>query len=143
MLGKFSQLLFAAIALPAVLRTARRVDRLRRRLRLDELADALRDVPPFRLGYLRRPRWLAGLVDRLLPWLPPRSYGPCLKRSLYLLDLWSRCGLDPELHLGMQRPEEDGEGDVEDVHLHAWVRARAEDGGELATPSSHAEIWRG
>lgn len=137
-LQRIRQLLFAAIALPAVLRTARRVDWLRRRLRLDELADALRDVAPFRVEYLRRPRWLAGVVDRLLPWLPPRSYGPCLKRSLYLLDLWSRCGLRPEIHLGMRR-----EGEQDDVHLHAWVRAEAEDGGELATPSAHAEIWHG
>lgn len=138
---RLQQLLFAVIALPTVLRTARRVHRLHRRLRLDELADALREVAPFRLAYLRRPRWLAGVVDRILPWLPPRSYGPCLKRSLYLLDLWSRCGLAPELHLGMRREGE--QADDDDVHLHAWVRADVTGGGELATPSAHAEIWNG
>ena len=55
-----------------------------------------------------------GLVNRLLRVLPPRGLRPCFKRSLLLLDLWSRCGLEPRLHLGLRRREDRREG-------HAWI----------------------
>jgi hypothetical protein len=103
-----------------------------RRLPLDAAVDRLRDVPRLP-GPLRRPRWLAALSDRLLPVLPPLRYGPCMKRSLFLLDLWARCGLEPEFHLGMH-PRSGDEG----RELHAWITA-----GPFSTPSNHEEIWCG
>lgn len=122
--------LFVALAAPAVWRSARRVARLEGRLAFDRLVDELRRAPRFALPGLAHPRYLRGTVERLLPWLPPRRYGPCLKRSLILLDLWSRCGLEPKLHLGFKgvgRPDFEG---------HAWLSAVDRDGGDLATSTS-------
>ena len=110
---------FFLLALPAVLRAAVRAGRLARELELDALADRLRDVPPFAAAALRQPLWLLGTVDRVLPLVPPWGYGRCLKRSLLLLDLWSRCGLSPRLHLGVRRA---GEAAHE---AHAWVTVAA------------------
>lgn len=106
---------FVLLALPAVARAAWRLWTLERRLDLETLVARLRDVPPFALPALRRPGWLLAVTDRVLPVLPPRRYGRCLKRSLLLLDLWSRCGLRPRLHLGVRRA---GEAAHEG---HAWV----------------------
>ena len=128
--GLVARLLFLVAAAPAVVRAALRVAVCYRRHTLEEAAARLRDVPPFRLP-LARPLWLAGAVRLLAPPLPPWGIGPCLKRSLLLLDLWSRCGLEPSLHVGVERHGERGRG-------HAWVTA-----GELAT-SCHgfAEAFR-
>jgi hypothetical protein len=109
---------FFALALPAVVRAAWRVSRSYRRLALDRQVEHLRDVPPFRLAWMRRsPHWLAGCVERLLPVLPPHGHGSCLKRCLHLLDLWARCDLEPELRLGLQGEAAFREG-------HAWVVSR-------------------
>jgi hypothetical protein len=42
------------------------------------------------------------VAGRLLRWLPPRRMGPCLKRSLVLLHLWSGAGFAVRVHLGFQ-----------------------------------------
>jgi len=107
---------FFLLALPAVMRASLRVAWLQRRLPLDELAARLRSTPRFALSLLANPEWLLATLDRVLPLLPPRRYGRCLKRSLLLLDLWSRCGLPPRLHLAapIARAAGPREG-------HAWV----------------------
>ena len=134
---------FVLLALPAVGRAALRVAWLRRGRSLDQWVEALREVAPFGdhgAGAVLRsnPAWLAGVVDRLLPVLPPRRHGPCLKRSLILMDLWSRCGLEPTFHLGMQRPERTARtSEGAEVDLHAWVSTE-----RLSTPSRHHEIWQ-
>ena len=107
---------FFALALPAVVRASVRVTWLQRHLPLDELVVRLRATPAFLLTPLAHPEWLLATLDRLLPVLPPRGYGRCLKRSLLLLDLWSRCGLRPRLHLGAPRERVAGEHEG-----HAWV----------------------
>ncbi len=124
--------LFFAVALPFVVRAVVRVGWYRRR-RLDELARRLRRSGAFRLGYLENPRYLAGTVDRILA-LGGRE-GRCLLRSLILLDLWSRCGLEARLCLGMV-----GSPCGRERQFHAWVTAGGE-GVEEATP--HREIWAG
>jgi hypothetical protein len=107
---------FFVIALPAVARAACRCAFLERRLPLDELVARLRAVGPFGFEALSRPRWLLAALDVMLPVLPPWRYGSCLKRSLLLLDLWSRCGLRPRLHLSVRR-----EADGRSHQAHAWV----------------------
>ena len=83
-------------------------------LPFDELVGRLRQAR-------RLPRILADpavharVVGRLAPILPPWGMGRCIKRSLLLVHLWSRCGLDPRLHLGMHA----------DHRGHAWVSERS------------------
>ena len=125
--------LFALVAWPLVVRASLRAAWHMRRLSLDEAVTRQRDVPNLP-RWLQNPRWLAALSDRLLPVLPPLGYGPCMKRSLFLLDLWGRCGLEPEFHLGMQPGQDPG---AEPRELHAWITA-----GSLSTPSNHTEIWK-
>jgi hypothetical protein len=107
---------FFLLALPAVARAATRLAWLERRLSLEDLVARLRATRPFAISALVRPEWLLATVDRLLFLLPPWRYGGCLKRSLLLLDLWSRCGLSPRLHLGVRRDGEQGRHQG-----HAWV----------------------
>ncbi len=121
--------LFFALALPFVVRAAVRFCRHRHR-RLDELVRRLRRAAPFRLGYLQNPRYLAGAVDRILA-LGSRR-GRCWRRSLLLLDLWSRCGLEPQLCLGVARS-------ANERQLHAWVTA----GEHVDGAASHREVWVG
>ncbi|HSM49760.1 MAG TPA: lasso peptide biosynthesis B2 protein [Thermoanaerobaculia bacterium] len=122
--------LFLLAVFPAVLAAARRLARREGRLAFDALVAELRaagrsrPLPPG----LAHPERLAGAVERLLPWLPPRGYGRCLKRALLLLELWSRCGLEVRLHLGF-RP---GSGGSE---AHAWVTATGP-GGAVHRASS-------
>ena len=100
-------------ATTAVLAAAVRVLRLERRLVFDEMVRRLRRP---REGEPRRVLAVAAarVTGRLLPILPPAGMGPCLKRSLILLHLWSRWGFEARLHMGV-RPGEDGpEG-------HAWL----------------------
>lgn len=132
--GWLAKAAFAAIAWPAVVRASLRAAWWLRKLPLDQAVERLREVPTTLKPFRSRPRWLAGVADRLLPVLPPYGHGPCLKRSLLLLDLWSRCGLEPTFHLGMQHRSRPGES--RPVDLHAWVTA-----GPLSTPSEHDEIW--
>jgi hypothetical protein len=123
--------LFLVAALPALGRASARAAYWERRLTLEQLAERLRTVAPFRTPWLRRrPEWLLASVERLLPLLPPRRYGACLRRSLLLLDLWSRCGLEVRLHLGVRRAGESAR------EAHAWVTTEAPRGGrEVATSS--------
>ena len=126
--------LFFMVALPVVLRAALRLWRLERRSTLDDLVERLRSVKPFRLRYLRNPAWLAGAIDRLpSPALSIRSDGTCWRRSLLLLDLLSRCGEDPTLHLGLT--EATGRR-----HVHAWVTV---DGRPVESTMARREIWSG
>jgi len=104
-----------------VVRAALRVWWHNSRQPLDQLVETLRTtrrLPP----RLSRPAVLQDIVNRWYRWLPPRGLRSCLKRSLLLLDLWSRCGLHPEFHLGVA-----GEGD--DREGHAWVSADGIDSG--------------
>lgn len=121
---------FFLLALPAVARAAARLTWLERRLPLEDLVARLRATRPFAIAALVRPEWLLATVDRLLFLLPPWRYGRCLKRSLLLLDLWSRCGLRPRLHLGVRRGGEQGRHQG-----HAWVTV---DGRIASAPSKEA-----
>ena len=130
-------------ALPAILRAAGRLW-WRRARRLDLQVEDLRRVDRTLPEGLHNPAWLAASVDRWLVVLPPFGYGRCLKRSLLLLDLWSRCGLDPVLHLGTRRVDgatgtdpADGSG----RRFHAWLTTS--DGGPWTASQGHVEIWRG
>ncbi len=124
---------FLVVALPAVLRAALRLSWLNRRCDLDQLADRLRAVRPWITSYLANPHYLGGSAWRLLSLLPPQNFGPCLKHSLLLLDLWSRCGLEPRIHIGTMRA--DGE-----LKFHAWVTLP---GNDLPEPdvSGYVEVW--
>lgn len=124
---------FAILATPAVWRAAWRARRLVRSLPLDEATLRLAGAPRWRWDALDQPAWLAGTVDRWLPWLPPRGYGACLRRSLALLDLWGRCGIEPRLHLGMAQ-------DPQGRAFHAWVEARGISAGAGARWDA---IWDG
>lgn len=129
------KIVFFLIALPAVVRVAARVQWSYRRHPLDAQVERLRDVPPFRFSWLaRRPLLLAGCVERLQPLLPPRGHGPCLKRCLHLLDLWARCGLEPELCMGLQGEAAFREG-------HAWVVSRR-DPAIRTSAQSYEEAFR-
>ena len=135
---KFAQkAIFVVLALPATLRAVVRLNR-HSKLRFDMQAQSMRNVSAFSVTYLCQPHYLAATVDRLVPILPPRSYGPCLKRSLLLLDLWSRCGLDPVLHLGAISEDQE---QAQDRSFHAWVTT--ENGGPCTSANGHEEIWSG
>lgn len=114
--------------------SALRVAWLARRRRLVELPEALREVPA---PVLRFPAYWDAVLVRLLPLLPPYRYGPCLKRSLILLDLWSRCGLRPRLHLGVRRPGEDP------LQGHAWVTTGDPRLDRRTGPEGWEEMWSG
>lgn len=126
--------LFAVRAAPRVVASALRVAWLARRRRLVELPEALREVPA---PVLRFPAYWDAVLVRLLPLLPPYRYGPCLKRSLILLDLWSRCGLRPRLHLGVRRPGEDP------LQGHAWVTTGDPRLDRRTGPEGWEEMWSG
>ena len=115
-MGKLARAAFFVLALPVLLRASLRVASLARRLPLDELVARLRAAPPFVVQVLARPEWLLASLDRVLPAFPPYGYGRCLKRSLLLLDLWSRCGLRPRLHLAAPVLRTAGRHEG-----HAWV----------------------
>jgi hypothetical protein len=106
--------------------------RVRRRapLPFDRMVEELRKGKPF-TGALADPRLHLRVVSRLLPVLPPPGMGRCMKRSLLLLHLWSRCGLSPCLHLGVARL---GEG----LLGHAWLTAEA-DGRTLCAGSGDGQ----
>lgn len=100
---------------------------------LPVLVETLRGARPHRLS--ADPVLLAAVAEKLLPYLPPWNVGPCVRRSLVLLDLWSRCGLEPSLHLGLR----DGATGVREGHV--WVtshRVRAHEGGSAGV----TETWR-
>jgi hypothetical protein len=103
--------------------------RLRRpafHLPFDRLVEEQRTGAPLK-GALADPLLHLRVVSRLLPVLPPRRMGRCMKRSLLLLHLWSRCGLAPCLHLGVA-------GGEAGVRGHAWLTA--EKGGHTLEAGS-------
>lgn len=111
--------IFFVAALPIVFQTARRVARLERQIPIDRLVAELRGSQRHALPrLLAQPTWLAGTVEWLLPWLPPQALGPCLRRALILVDLWSRAGLEPTLHIGLKPASGMREA-------HAWITATA------------------
>jgi hypothetical protein len=114
----------------AVLRASARLSFRRRGESLPDLVSRLRDAP--RSG-TTDPLLSLAVLERLLPLLPPYGTGRCVKRSLLLLDLWSRAGLDPELHLGLAAGE--------DRRGHAWITTRE---GVLETyrPADIVETYR-
>jgi hypothetical protein len=134
---RLSRAAFLLAAWPVVVRAALRVARRLEAGRLEAIPGELRRVPPFRWRWLARPDWLDGVLVRLLPLLPPRRAGRCLKRSLMLLDLWSRCGVESTLHLGVRRP---GQGALEG---HAWVSTGRPALDRRTGPEGWEEMWRG
>jgi Transglutaminase-like superfamily len=121
--------LFFVCAVPAVVRAARRLRHCSGEKDLEKLANAMRHAAPLP-SFLRNPLFLAGTVDRLIKVLPPANFGPCLKKSLILLDLWTGCGLEPKLHLGAAIA-----GQTFD--FHAWISA-----GDLHHGRrTHVELW--
>ena len=120
---------FFLLALPSVIRAAWRVHRLEPGSGLPDLVDRLRRVKPWRFAFLNNPAYLEASVGRLAVLLPLRGLGPCMKRSLVLLDLWSRCGVDLRFHLGMAQS-----GD--ERRLHAWVTCPQRSG-----VSGYTEVW--
>ena len=124
------------LLLPAVVVASIRTWWLYRKLPLDQACQALVDVntlPP----RLRDPASYLRLVNRLLRVLPPSGLGPCFKRSLLLLDLWSRCGLEPRLHLGVRRSVDRRDG-------HAWITVAGRP--DLSVSDSgfaEAFVWEG
>lgn len=122
----------AALAVPWVLAAAFAVARRFERLPLDELAGFLcREMTLPKP--VRDPRLLSAVAWKLHPWLPPHRMGPCLKRSLILIRLWSGCGLRPRLHLGVRKTRAD-------TLFHAWVSV---DGHPELTAgdSGYAEVF--
>lgn len=104
---------FAVVGLPALLRAVARA-RSTAKLPIDERVARLRAARPFRGRALRDPARWSGYVARVERLLPVDG-GPCLRRSLVLLDLHARCGLEPRLALAF-RPDGAGAGDG-----HAWL----------------------
>lgn len=135
--GPLAKAVFFVAAVPLVVRSALRVARMARHGDVRSLPPALRRVPPLGIAALRRPAWLDAAAVRLLPLLPPRGYGRCLKRSLVLVDLWSRCGLEPRLHLGVRRPG------VDALEGHAWVTVGDPRLDRRTGPEGWEEMWSG
>ena len=107
---------FAVVVLASV-----RIAWISRKLPLDRLVDSIRQVPVLPEQF-RRPEVFQAFVNRWYRWLPPRGLRSCLKRSYLLLDLWSRCGLEPEFHLGVRKADGfDGGENPEDGYDDAFV----------------------
>jgi len=123
--------LAALRSLAAIARAAVRVSFYERRRSLPELVTHLRSTP--RNGSCD-PRLALAVLERLLPVLPPYGAGRCVKRSLFLLDLWSRAGLAPSLHLGLRGAAGDRGG-------HAWITTR-EMAFETYRPPDVVEAFR-
>lgn len=107
------------------------VVRVSSRLPFDETVARLRRGKPIRRP-LADPRLHLRVVERLLGALPPYRMGPCMKRSLLLLHVWSRCGLEPVLHLGVARGRGGG------LRAHAWLSAGS---GEARLTAGSEEGW--
>jgi hypothetical protein len=123
--GRVRRGAFVLLAAPLVLATGWRVASLEAKLPFGELIPALRARRARPLpGWLANPAGLSETVEKLLAVLPPQRCGDCLRRALILLELWSRCGLAPTLHLGfrLEAPERDG---------HAWLTAETAAGERL------------
>jgi hypothetical protein len=118
-------------SLAAIARAAVRVSFCQRRRSLPELVSHLRSTPRASSG---DPRLALAVLERLLPVLPPYGAGRCVKRSLFLLDLWSRAGLTPSFHLGLRGAAGDRAG-------HAWITT-AEGAFETYRPPDVIEAFR-
>ena len=115
-----------AVSTVFVLRAALRVLWHEPRTNLPELVARLKNVPPSHGGF--DVTLADGVVERLLPLFPPWGAGRCVKQSLLQLDLWSRAGRRPRLHLGLLEAGLGREG-------HVWVTT---DG---AIPEGITETW--
>ncbi|MEE2778792.1 MAG: lasso peptide biosynthesis B2 protein [Acidobacteriota bacterium] len=104
----------------ATLRTAMRLTRMEKRHRFDELVVHLRRDSPLP-GPFRDPMVYGRVANRLAHYLPPRRMGYCIKRSLWLVNLWTRCGLEPKIHIGLQRTGPNLQG-------HAWLTLEGQSG---------------
>lgn len=105
-------------AVPLVAAAWWRLSRLDRELPLDVAVAQLRarggdDGASAGAADADTARAAAALVEAFLPVAPAVHLGPCLRRSLLLVDVLSRCGFAPRLRLGVRR--RDG------WHGHAWV----------------------
>jgi len=127
--------LFAIVALPVLARASLRLIRLDRYHDLEELAERMARVRSWRNTWLSNPRYLDACVQRFASRLPPLCFGPCLKRSLLLLDLWSRCGLSPRIHLGAAKSDDGAHS------FHAWVSVPADETAPFTSVQRYAEIW--
>jgi hypothetical protein len=103
--------LSALLSLAGIVRAAVRVG-LHKHEDLPELVERLRTTPR---GRYCDPRLDLAVLERLLPFLPPFGMGRCVKRSFFLLDLWSRAGLAPSFHAGVRGTTGNRSG-------HAWIR---------------------
>lgn len=118
-------------SLAAIARAAVRVSFHQRRQSLPEMVSHLRSTPQ---GNSCDPRLALAVLERLLPVLPPYGAGRCVKRSFFLLDLWSRAGLAPSFHLGLR-------GGVGDRGGHAWITTQ-EGAFETYRPPDVVEAFR-
>lgn len=119
----------------AVAAQALRLAVLSRRGGLDHTLAVLRSGRRFR-GAVADPGPHLRVVNRLLPVLPPYRMGRCLKRSLLLLALWHRCGLEVRLHLGF-RPAAAGPWEG-----HAWLTCDSFQVPQaLASANGHVEAF--
>jgi hypothetical protein len=123
--------LAALRCLAAVARAAARVSFHERRRSLPELVTRLRAAPRDRAC---DPLLSLAVLERLLPVLPPYGAGRCVKRSLFLLDLWSRAGLAPSHQMGLR-------GTASDRGGHAWITTR-ESEFETYRPPDVVEAFR-
>jgi len=117
-------------SLAAIARAVARVSFYQRRS-LPEIVSHLRSTPK---EAFCDPRLALAVLERLLPVLPPFGTGRCVKRSLFLLDLWSRASLAPSFHLGLRRAAGDRGG-------HAWITTR-EGAFETFRPPDVVEAFR-
>jgi hypothetical protein len=108
----------------AVVRASLRVSFHQRGRSLPELVSTLRSTPR---SSPRDPRLTLAVLEKMLAFVPPYGAGRCVKRSLLLLDLWSRAGLEPSLHLGL-RAGTRGRGG------HAWITTREDRLGTYRPP---------
>ncbi|MEM8961977.1 MAG: hypothetical protein AAGD38_10875 [Acidobacteriota bacterium] len=137
--------MLGVIYMLGVWRSACRLCWLERRLDFTELPSRLRQTPRIERPALADPRRWDRTLCRFLRFLPPYHLGPCMKRSLLLLDLWSRCGLEPALHIGViprvnppTSPDHDRASATPRPRGHAWVTAR---GFPVEDPSPYREVW--
>ena len=131
-----SKLAFLTLALPALVRAAVRVHWHGRRLDPRRLPTRLRRTPLFRYALLQRPDRLATFAAILVRLIPSRRRHSCVEHSLLLLDLWSRCGLEPRIHYGVRLSPTDRAA-------HAWVSTDELPSGPAGSSLGCEPIWSG
>lgn len=114
-----------------------------RRAPLARLPSILRRARPVSARWARHGRLqprLAAWVERFGPVVPPSDLGPCLKRSLLLVDLLRRCGVETRFHCGVRRVDRTSTGQA--IEAHAWVTIDGRVFPESsAPPPGFAEVW--